>query len=70
MEMKAQMELSTLVKLVIVLVVLVVILLFFTGGFRDIGTTKLAGVANNSTPATDTGIKGAVGGIGDWFNPI
>jgi len=65
--MKAQMEFSTLVKLVIVLVVLVVILLFFTGGFRDIGTTKFAGIANNSTPVVDTGIKDATGGIGGWF---
>lgn len=65
--MRAQMEISTLVKLVILLVVLVVILLFFTGGFSEIGTGKFAAVANESTPVTDTGIEDLTGDVGGWF---
>ncbi len=65
--MKAQMELSVLVKLVIVLVVLVVVLLFFTGGFREIGTTKFTAVANNSTPVTDTETGDLINDIKGWF---
>jgi len=65
--MKAEMELNTLVTLVIVLVVLVVILLFFTGGFRDIGSTKFAAFANNSTPVVDTNMSGLISDIKGYF---
>jgi Tfp pilus assembly protein PilX len=65
--MKAQMEMSVLVKLIIVLVVLVVVLLFFTGGFREIGTTKFTAVANNSTPVVDTNISGLITDMKGYF---
>ena len=64
---KGQMELSTLVKLVILLVVLAVILLFFTGGFKAIGTEKFVTVANESTPTPDTGVSNLSTNITGWF---
>lgn len=57
---RAQMEMSTLAKLVIILVVMAVVILFFTGGFKQIGTQKFVATANSST-------NGSVG-IGDLIN--
>ncbi len=74
MEMKntsrAQMEMSTLAKLVIILVVMAVVILFFTGGFKQIGTQKFVAAANNSTSGTagiDSLTGTGTGSIGTWF---
>lgn len=60
---RAQMEISTLAKLVIILVVMAVVLLFFTGGFKQIGTQKFVAAANNSTTATGTGISDTISNL-------
>lgn len=64
---RAQMEMSTLAKLVIILVVMAVVLLFFTGGFKQIGTVKFVATANNSTSSSGFDMSTFVSGISGWF---